>query len=129
MSAEPGLLAKVFDWIKLRLARDDELGALSAADLNFLASDIGVSVADLHSIGPALKDHAGLLEDMLRARGLDPDMVRFTLSGVMRDMEITCARCREAGVCQRELAADTAAAHAHEFCPNAGIIDELLAAR
>ena len=43
----------------------------------------------------------------------------------MRDIEVTCARCQDVGVCQRELKANTAAAHCHDFCANAAVMDEL----
>jgi hypothetical protein len=126
VSGEPNLLARVFDWIKLRVSRESELANMSYQDMQFLASDIGVSVADLRAIGPMITDHDELMKKMMLARGLDPDVVRRAFGGVMRDMEVTCARCREVGVCQRELKANTAAANCHEFCGNAELIDELL---
>src|SRR3954463_7206962 len=127
VSGESSLLARVFDWMKARLAQDSELANMSYQDLQFLASDIGVNVTDLRAIGPKITDHDDLMKQMMLARGLDPDAVRRAFGGVMRDMEITCARCRDVGVCQRELAANTAAAHCHEFCGNATVMDELLA--
>jgi hypothetical protein len=126
ISGEPNLLARVFDWLKARISSDSELTNLSYEDMQFLASDIGVSVADLRTIGPMITDHDELMKQMMLVRGLDPDAVRRAFGGVMRDMEITCARCHEVGVCQRELKANTAAAHCHEFCGNAEVMDELL---
>jgi hypothetical protein len=125
-SGEPKLLSRFFDWVKARVSPDSELAALSYEDLQFLASDIGVSVADLRSIGPMITDHDELLKKVMLARGLDPDAVRRAFGGVMRDMEVTCARCRDVGICQRELKHNTAAAHCHDFCANAGVMDELL---
>ena len=129
VSGESSLLSRVFDWIKAHLAQDSELANMSYQDLQFLASDIGVSVADLRAIGPKITDHDDLIRKMMLAHGLDPDVVRRAFSGVMRDMEVTCARCRDVKTCQRELAASTAAEHCHEFCPNASVMDELLAIR
>ena len=126
VSGEPNLLARVFDWFKARISSDSELANLSYEDMQFLAADIGVSVADLRAIGPMISDHDDLIKQMMLARGLDPDAVRRAFGGVMRDMEITCSRCHEVGVCQRELKANTAAAHCHEFCGNAKVMDELL---
>ncbi|PPQ35974.1 DUF6455 family protein [Rhodopila globiformis] len=128
-SGESSLLSRVLDWIKARLAQDSELAAMSYQDLQFLASDIGVSVSDLRAIGPRITDHDALMKQMMLARGLDPDVVRLAFSGVMRDIEVTCARCRDARACQRELAAGSAAEHCHEFCPNAPVMDELLEIR
>jgi hypothetical protein len=129
VSGEPNLLARVFDWIKAHVSSESELANMSYQDLQFLASDIGVSVADLRTIGPMITDHDDLLKQMMLQRGLDPDAVRRAFGGVMRDMELTCARCREVGVCQRDLKANIAAAHCHEFCANAGVMDELLDTR
>nr|WP_294545103.1 hypothetical protein [uncultured Rhodopila sp.] len=120
------LFVRVFEWVKARVSPDSGLAALSYEDLQFLASDIGVSVADLRAIGPMITDHDEQLKKVMLARGLDPDAVRRAFGGVMRDMEVTCAHCRAAGVCQRALRDSTAAAHCHDFCPNAGVIDELL---
>src|SRR5690348_10388576 len=129
VSGESSLLSRVFDWIRAHLAQDSELANMSYQDLQFLASDIGVSVADLRAIGPKITDHDDLMKRMMLARGLDPDVVRRALSAVMRDMEVTCARCRDVGTCQRALAANTAAEHCHEFCPNASVMDDLLAVK
>ncbi|MFL5285108.1 MAG: DUF6455 family protein [Rhodopila sp.] len=126
VSGESSLLSRVFDWLKARLAQESELASMSYQDLQFLASDIGVSVADLRAIGPKITDHDDLMRKMMLARGLDPDAVRRAFASVMRDMEVACARCREVGVCQRELAANTAAEHCHDFCINASVMDELL---
>lgn len=123
----PALLGRIFDWIVARTSSDNELAALSHADLQLLATDIGVTEFDLRSIVPRLGDHSALMDRMLRARGLEPATVRHAFSSVIRDMEVTCARCRESGACARELDAGTAAAHSHEFCGNAATIDELLA--
>jgi hypothetical protein len=123
---ESNFFVRVFAWVKARVSPDAELDALSYEDLQFLASDIGVSVADLRAIGPMLTEHDEQLKKVMLARGLDPDAVRRAFGGVMRDMEVTCAHCRAAGVCQRELKDNTAAAHCHDFCPNAGVIDEML---
>jgi hypothetical protein len=90
-------------------------------------SDIGVSIADLRAIHPRVAGADELMDRMLRARGLDPEAVRRAFAAVMRDMDVTCARCRESGTCQRELAAGTAAEDCHEFCGNAGTIDALSA--
>lgn len=128
MSASAGdnLLARVFDWIKARAVLSSELAAMSRADLQLLATDIGVSEADLRAIAPQLSDHSDLLDKMITARGLEPELVRRIFVGAVRDMETTCARCRDAGFCERELKAGTAAARSHEFCGNATMIDELL---
>ena len=126
MSAEPGLLARTFEWIRARAIRDNELASMTQIDLGLLATDIGVTEADLREVVPHIGDHSELMNKMMRARGLDPDAVRRAFSGVLRDMEVTCARCREVGTCRAEFKAGTAGAHSHEFCGNTAVMDQLL---
>jgi uncharacterized protein YjiS (DUF1127 family) len=124
--ATASLLSKILDWIKARVTQDSELAAMSHTERQLLAADIGITEAELWAITPHIDDHSDLLDKMIAARGLDPDLVRHIFRGATRDMEATCARCRDVGLCQRELKAGTAAAHSHGFCGNAGVIDELL---
>ena len=126
MSAEPGLLARTFDWIRTRAHHHHELDMLSRADLDILAADIGVSQDELRGILAEFDDHAELMDRMMRARGMDPEAVRRMFGPVFRAMEITCAQCQHVSLCRRELAAGTVAVHCHDFCGNAGVIDDLL---
>jgi Family of unknown function (DUF6455) len=127
--SEAGLLARTLDWIKARCIRDNELAGLSHDDLGLLASDLGLSEADLRGVLPVVTDHSDLMDQMMRARGLDPDDVRRSFSNLVRSMEVACTRCADVRTCRGELAAGTAAAHCHEFCVNAEEMDELIEAR
>lgn len=122
-----GLLGRTLDWIKARAIRDNELAAMSRDDLGYLASDLGLSEADLRGVIPIVADHSELMDQMMRARGLDPDTVRRSFTTLVRSMEVACTHCADVRTCRRELAANTAAAHCHEFCVNAEEMDELLA--
>lgn len=123
---EPGLLARALDWLRAYNARQQELGRLSHDDLEIMASDLGMSPSDLCDVLPRGSDNTLLMDGMLQARGLDPDEVRRSLTPLLRDLELACTRCAATGRCRRELQAGTAAQHAHEFCPNADTIDDLL---
>jgi len=123
--SDHNILGRAFDWLKARVSRDNELNAMSRGDLQFLATDLGISEADLMDIAPRIADHSELMDEMMEARGLDPDAVRHGFNALLRDMELSCARCGKVRTCRRELAAGTAGAHAHEFCVNAGTMDEL----
>jgi hypothetical protein len=127
-SADPNLLARAFDWLKSHMIGDNELSSMSSSDLQFLAADIGVTVTDLREVVHHVRDHSDLMDKMMLAHGLDPEWVRRAFVGV-RDMERTCARCRDSGTCFRELKAGTAGARYHVFCANADAIDELLEIR
>jgi hypothetical protein len=62
----------------------------------------------------------------MRARGLDPDRMRDAYVTLLRDVERVCTQCKTTGRCRRELDAGTAAAHCHDFCPNAATFDDLV---
>ena len=126
-STEPTLFCRTLDWIKARAVRDNELATMTRDDLQILAADIGVSESDLRHVVPQFGDHSDLMDKMMRARNLDPETVRRAFRGVVRDMEVTCARCRSSGTCRLELEAGTAGEHSHEFCGNAEVMDDLLA--
>jgi uncharacterized protein YjiS (DUF1127 family) len=125
MTADTNILSRAFDWIKTRASRDNELAALSRADLHYLAADLGITEADVLEVVPKLTDHSELMDRMLRARGVDPAAVRRSFGALMRDMEVTCARCRDSRVCRRELESGTAATYCHDFCANAEAMDYL----
>jgi hypothetical protein len=124
-STDSSLLSRAFDWIKTRASRDNEIAAMSRADLHYLAADLGITEADLRDVVPKVTDHSELMDKMMRSRGLDPDAVRRSFSAIVRDMEVTCARCRDSRVCRRELEAGTAATYCHDFCANAEAMDYL----
>lgn len=126
-STEPTLFCRTLDWIKARATRDNELATMSRDDFQILAADIGVSESDLRDVVPKIGDHSDLMDKMMRARNLDPEAVRRAFRGVVRDMEVTCARCRSSGTCRLELEAGSAGARSHEFCGNAEVMDDLLA--
>jgi hypothetical protein len=124
---EHGLLGRLLDWLKTRVHRDDDLYALGRDDLTMMASDLGITETDLRMLLPKAADNSLLMERMMVARGLDPDRVRRTSAGLMRELELACARCGAVSRCRRDLDQGTAARHSHEYCLNAETFDELLA--
>jgi hypothetical protein len=62
---------------------------------------------------------------MLITLNVDPDELECDNPAVMRDLQRLCITCANKARCQHELAAGTAAAHFHEFCPNAFTLDAL----
>jgi Family of unknown function (DUF6455) len=128
-TTETGLLARAFDWIRERARRSQELASLTQADLDFMASDLGITPADLLDVLPRSADDSYLMDRMLEARGLDPDRIRHNLAAVIRDMELVCTRCHATGVCRRDLINGTAAGHCHQYCANAETIDDILESR
>lgn len=124
--ANPGLLGRVLDWVRARCGAGDDLAAMSREEIRDLASDLSLSEGDLVALSASLNDNTALMEGMMRARGFDPDQLRHSFGTLMRDVERVCSRCRSTGRCRREIDAGTAAARAHEYCPNAGTFDDLI---
>ncbi len=124
---DQGLLGRLFDWVKAHTHRDDDLSALTRGDLGIMAADLGITEADLREVLPRTSDNSLLMDQMMVARGLDPDRVRRSCASLVRDLELTCSRCGSSHRCRRDLAAGTAAEHAHEYCGNAETFGELLA--
>jgi hypothetical protein len=124
--ANPGLLGRVLDWVRLRCGTGDDLATLSRDEIRDLAADLSLDEGDLRALSTSLADNTGLMESMMRARGFEPEHLRYSFAMLMRDVERVCSRCRSTGRCRRELDAGTAAQHAHEYCPNSGTFDDLI---
>ncbi|MBS0640483.1 MAG: DUF6455 family protein [Acetobacteraceae bacterium] len=124
-SHDGSVLMRALDWIKARIARDNELALLSSADMHYLAADIGISEADFRALAPKIADHSELMDQMMLARGIDPEMARTSFAALVRDMEVSCALCPTPSMCRKRLENGTAAETAHQFCPNAEIMDTL----
>lgn len=119
------VLARALDWIKARIARDNELAMLSNVDMHYLATDIGISEADFRALAPKIADHSELMDQMMLARGIDPRVVRASFGVLVRDMEVSCALCPTPSMCRKRLETGTAAETSHQFCPNADLMDTL----
>jgi hypothetical protein len=112
------------DWLKHRREMN-ELRQLNSSEFDRIAGELRVSPDDLNELvrqGPHAADE---LPRMLKALGIDEDMLARTQPLVLRDMERVCALCHQKGECIRDFAAGTAAEHYEEYCPNAPTIDVL----
>lgn len=126
---KPSLLTRCLGWLTTRVARDEELMALTLADYELMAADIGITPEQLREVAPRIGDHSWQVAAMMRANGVDPDQVRRDRAPVMRDLEVMCALCHKTGRCRRELAMGAAAEAMHKFCINAETIQDLAAPR
>ena len=98
-TAVEALLARVRDWWR----RQEELCALNDREIGRVAEDLRIdpnTLRDLVARGP---DAAHLLYERMRALGISKDDVDQAADGVMRDLQRTCAVCREKGVCEWDL--------------------------
>lgn len=124
--ANPGLLGRVLDWLRAHSEPESEVTAFTREDLRHMAEDLSLAESDLRSVAAAGRDNTALMEGMIRARGIDPAQLRHGFTTLLRDVERVCTQCKSTRRCRRELAAGTAADHAHEYCPNAGTFDDVI---
>lgn len=103
----------------------DGLFGCDPRDVERMAADLCLSSSELQlaaSVGPERRE---LLLGMMAARGIEPSELGAHHPQIMRSVEVSCASCRHAARCRRELAQHTAAENAAEFCVNAQTFDEL----
>ncbi len=120
----------IADWVnryRLKLGGAGGLGLCGPADVKQMASDLGLSTGELKSLAAKWPDAADPLRKMLVGLGVDPNALAKADPAVMRDLQRLCVACDHKRRCRLELAKGTAAAHFHEFCPNAYTLDALFA--
>lgn len=123
------VLGAIADWVnKFRHAtgRHDEFGRCDAEEVTRIAHDLGLPRGELRSLASKSPGSADLLQKMLVALQVDAKDLSRREPGVIQDLQRLCVSCSDKNRCVHELAAGTAAAHYHEFCPNAYTLDALL---
>lgn len=116
-------------WItkyRQRAAAREEIARCDPDEVARIAHDLGISPAQLRELSSKSADSSMLLGKMLVSLGVDGRRVASEDSAVMRDLQRLCVTCGSRERCIHELAAGTAGAHYHEFCPNAYTLDALL---
>jgi len=87
---------------------------LDAANFGRIAGDLRMSSADLEALVRQGTHAANELPKMLTALSIDQDDLARTEPLVLHDMERVCALCSQKRRCDRDLVADTSAAHYQE---------------
>ena len=122
------VVAGWIDRFRMMNGMHNELGKCSPEETRQIAKDLGIPVEDLRhlvTMGPGAADG---LPKMLSALSMDARALEDADPAAMRDLQRTCVFCNHKNLCQRELAAGTAARHFRQFCPNAQTLDALLEA-
>ena len=124
------VLNSIADWVNnYRNAAGSGLGSCDRDEVARIASDIGISPDELRALSSKGPGAADQVQKMLLALGVDPKVLANNDPLVMRDLQRLCSTCADKGRCSHELADGTAAAHFHEFCPNAFTLDALFAGK
>lgn len=122
------VLNAIADWVSRyrdAIGQANQLGQCSPEEVSQIAKDLGVSTIELRELATKGPHSADLLQEMLVALDVDPKVIARTDPLVMRDLQRLCVNCGDKNRCGREMAKGTAAAHFHEFCPNAFTLDAL----
>jgi hypothetical protein len=123
------VLSAIADWVNQHRSesrRDSAFGRCSPDEVRQIAKELGISANELREVADKGPRAADLLTKMLVALDLDPAVLAKADPATLRDMQRLCSACEQKGRCEREFAAGKAAAHFHDFCPNAFTIDALL---
>ena len=103
----------------------DELASLDSGEVERMARELGLSSADLEKLVERGPDAASLLYERMRVLGISRADVENAASGLMRDLERTCACCNEKGVCEKDLKRQPSDPAWKSYCPNVAVLEEL----
>jgi hypothetical protein len=121
-TAVEGFFARIYDRWRAR----SELAGMDPSELDHIAGDLGIQAADLESLVERGPDAAHLLYERMRVLGMSRKDVEHIASGIMRDLERTCALCNDKGVCQKDLKRRPDDPSWKNYCPNAMTLDDVL---
>lgn len=122
------VIGAVADWVqnyRHAIGLSDELANCGPDEVKAMASDLGMTPADLRELASKGPGAADLLKKMLVALNVDPKALNEIDQRVTRDLQRLCINCQTKRRCEHELAAGTAAKNMHEFCPNAVYLEAL----
>jgi len=122
------VLNSIADWVsRYRDATGDagDLARCSPEEVSQIARDLGVSSSELRELVSKGPHAADLVQKMLIALNVDPEVIASSDPLVMRDLQRLCVNCTDKKRCKTELANGTTVEHYHEFCPNALTLDTL----
>jgi hypothetical protein len=106
-------------WDHSRSKTLNELQSFGEKEVEGLAKDAGLTVADfrrLAKLGPNAPD---LLERRMAALDLDPTEVSAIAPHTFHDLQRACSFCESQRRCLRDLARDPAIPAWKDYCPNA----------
>jgi hypothetical protein len=121
-------LTALGDWLRLRQRIwqfSRRLDECDSGELGHIATDLGLSAAELRRMAKLGPDAAKLLLDRMTALHLDAEAIAKSEPGTMRDLQRLCSICASKKRCQRDLIHDLDDPVWRQYCPNAGTLDAL----
>lgn len=119
------LYAHLRHWWQAR----DGLAGLDNSEAGHIARDLGLTTAELRDFVARGPHAADLLSERLAALGLDRADIEAAASGLMRDLQKTCAHCQDKGVCEAELVYRPSENGWQRYCPNASTLEGIARAK
>jgi hypothetical protein len=109
------MLSRLREWRR----RHSELGSIDRCELERIASDLGMTGAELKDLAARGPHAADQLRERMHVLGITSADVDRVAHGLMWDMERTCSRCNQKGRCETDLATHPRDASWGGYCPNA----------
>ena len=126
------IFSGIANWVnKYRYAAGlrEELARCGPEEVAHTARELGLSSGDLYRLASKGPQAADLVEKMLLALGVDPEILARQNPRVMRDLQRLCIMCEHKKQCKHELDAGTAKENFRSYCPNAFTLEELFKER
>jgi hypothetical protein len=111
--------ADFFGRLMRRYRAMQELRNIGENQAAMIARDLGVSQTELRSLATRDPEFPKLLKKMLWTLWIDERVLQEANPTLLRDMQKVCAFCQNTRRCRRELDAESASEHFHDYCPNA----------
>ncbi|WP_436638342.1 hypothetical protein [Microbaculum sp. FT89] len=105
-----------------------EFNALDPHEASRILAETGMDASDLRDAVSRPFAFEDLMAKGMVSVGIDPDAFAVQDSDWFRDLQRTCAMCRQRGHCRQVIAHSAFAERFHDFCPNSGDFDRILAA-
>lgn len=122
------VLNGIVDWVSKyrdKIGLNNQLERCGADEVSRVARDLGVPLRELCEFARKGPGSTELLQKMLVALHVDPEVLANTDPHIMRDLQRLCFTCSQKKRCKHEVATGTASERFREFCPNAFTLDAL----
>lgn len=113
-------------WIHNILAkRADDAALRDGGEQQRIASDLNLSIAELHALCARDGGSMDLLQKRMSQLHLNKSEIKRAHPAVVRDLEKVCALCEQDSKCSRDFRRNPEPAGWSEYCPNASTLREL----